>query len=202
MGRYVSSSFFLFFFFFLNCPGILFLLIYILGLYTCNDFDYNLNHSLTLCTYLCSNGIRFSITNLDSSTARCLPTIYTDREGISLYDAQYSRGGSKGPIPPEVIDDVVRSLLKFKTVCADFAVPETNIRILATEATRNAVNSEDFRRQIKDATGWEVDMLPKEAEGKIGAMGVASSFSEVEGLVMDLGGEFTCYRSSLMQFVL
>ncbi|KAJ9628371.1 retrograde regulation protein 2 [Knufia peltigerae] len=138
-----------------------------------------------------SNGIRFSITNLDSSTARCLPTIYTDREGISLYDAQYSRGGSKGPIPPEVIDDVVRSLLKFKTVCADFAVPETNIRILATEATRNAVNSEDFRRQIKDATGWEVDMLPKEAEGKIGAMGVASSFSEVEGLVMDLGGGST-----------
>lgn len=84
---------------------------------------------------------------------------------------------------------MVRSLLKFKTVCADFAVPEMSIRVLATEATRSAVNSEDFRRQIKDATGWEVDILPKEAEGRIGAMGVASSFSEVEGLVMDLGGK-------------
>lgn len=61
--------------------------------------------------------------------------------------------------------------------------------MLATEATRNAVNSEDFRRQIKDATrGWEVDLLPKEAEGRIGALGVASSFESVEGLVMDLGG--------------
>lgn len=31
-------------------------------------------------------------------------------------------------------------------------------------------------------------MLSKEMEGKIGAMGVASSFNRVEGLVMDLGG--------------
>jgi len=80
-------------------------------------------------------------------------------------------------------------LLRFKTVCVDFGVPETNIRVLATEATRTAVNSIDYRRQIKDATGWEVDMLPKEAEGRIGAMGVASSFATVDGLVMDLGGK-------------
>ena len=44
------------------------------------------------------------------------------------------------------------------------------------------------RKQIKDATGWEVDMLAKEMEGRVGAMGVASSFNQVEGLVMDLGG--------------
>lgn len=78
--------------------------------------------------------------------------------------------------------------MKFRTACADFGVPETNVRVLATEATRNAVNSEDYRRQIKERTGWEVDMLPKEVEGRVGAMGVASSFAEVEGLVMDLGG--------------
>lgn len=46
----------------------------------------------------------------------------------------------------------------------------------------------DFRQQIKQATGWGVDMLPKEMEGRVGALGVASSFSDVEGLVMDLGG--------------
>ena len=80
------------------------------------------------------------------------------------------------------------SLLKFKTACSDFGVPETNVRILATEATRIADNSEDYRRQIKAATGWDVDLLPKEIEGRIGALGVASSFESVEGLVMDLGG--------------
>jgi retrograde regulation protein 2 len=71
-------------------------------------------------------------------------------------------------------------------------VPETNIRVLATEATRTATNSEDYRQQIKRATGWDVDMLPKEIEGRIGALGIASSFAEVDGLVMDLGGIYSC----------
>ncbi|RMZ87042.1 hypothetical protein DV736_g5732, partial [Chaetothyriales sp. CBS 134916] len=137
-----------------------------------------------------SNGIRFSITNLSPDTARSLPTLYQDREGISLYDAQYSTG-QKGPIPQDVTDTVLAALKRFKIVCADFGVPETNVRILATEATRNALNSDDYRKQIKDATGWEVNMLPKEAEGRIGALGVASSFDKVQGLVMDLGGGST-----------
>ena len=69
-------------------------------------------------------------------------------------------------------------------------MPADKIKILATEATRTAVNSVDFRKQIKETTGWEVDMLPKEVEGRIGALGVASSFSNVEGIVMDLGGAY------------
>lgn len=34
-------------------------------------------------------------------------------------------------------------------------------------------------------------MLPKEDEGKVGALGIASSFSHMQGLVMDLGGGST-----------
>ena len=136
-----------------------------------------------------SNGIRFSISDM-TPPARALPTVFQDRSGTSLYDAQYSTG-EKGPIPQQTIDDVLASLARFKTVCTDFGVPETNIDFIATEATRTAENSVDFRRQIKHATGWEVDMLAKGAEGRIGALGVASSFDDVEGLVMDLGGGST-----------
>lgn len=142
-------------------------------------------------SWIASNGIRFSITDLSPATARSLPTVFQDREGISLYDAQYSTG-VKGPIPQDTIDDVVTSLLKFKVACTDFGVPATNIRVLATEATRTAENSEDYRRQIKEATGWDVDLLPKEIEGRVGALGVASSFASVDGLVMDLGGMLSC----------
>lgn len=134
-----------------------------------------------------SNGVRFSITNLSPPTARALPVVFQDRLGVSLYDAQFSTG-TKGPIPQNVIDEVLVGLKRFKVVCADFEVPESNIKILATEATRNAENSEDYRKQILDATGWEVSLLPKEIEGKIGALGIASSFENVDGLVMDLGG--------------
>lgn len=104
-----------------------------------------------------------------------------------MYDAQYS-SGERGPIPPSIIDEVVAALRRFKITCADFGVSESNIKILATEATRTAPNSEAFRGQIKEKVGWEVSMLAKEDEGRIGAFGVASSFSQVEGLVMDLGG--------------
>jgi retrograde regulation protein 2 len=135
---------------------------------------------------LISNGIRFSISDL-TPPARALPTVFQDRAAISLYDAQY-QSGDKGPIPQDVIDNILAALARFKVACADFGVANDKIRILATEATRTAVNSVDFRQQIKDATGWDVDMLPKEVEGRIGALGVASSFSDVEGLVMDLGG--------------
>ena len=137
---------------------------------------------------LISNGIRFSISDL-TPPARALPTVFQDRTAISLYDAQY-QSGDKGPIPQDVINQILAALARFKITCADFGVANDKIRILATEATRTAVNSFDFRQQIKDATGWDVDMLPKEIEGRIGALGVASSFSDVEGLVMDLGG--TC----------
>jgi retrograde regulation protein 2 len=138
------------------------------------------------CT-LPSNGIRFSISDLSPLTARSLPTVFQSRTGISLYDAQYSTR-IRGPIPQPVIDSVLEALQRFKITCADFGVPESNIKVLATEATRTAANSEEYRRQIKVATGWEVEMLAKEMEGRIGAMGVASSFQGVEGLVMDLGG--------------
>ncbi|KAL8675038.1 MAG: hypothetical protein Q9168_000521 [Polycauliona sp. 1 TL-2023] len=134
-----------------------------------------------------SNGIRFSISNLSPQTARLMPTIYQDRCGISLYDAQY-QSGNKVPISQDIIDQVITALLRFKRICEDYQVPKNNVRIVATEATRNAVNSADFRQQIEEATAWKVEMLAKEEEGRIGAMGVASSFGSMKGLVMDLGG--------------
>jgi retrograde regulation protein 2 len=70
-------------------------------------------------------------------------------------------------------------------------VPDDSIRIIATEATRTAINSAEFRKEIKKATGLTVEMLPKEDEGKVGALGIASSFSHMQGLVMDLGGGST-----------
>lgn len=137
-----------------------------------------------------SNGIRFSITDLAPTTQRILPTVYLDRVAISLYDSQY-QAGRVVPIPATTIKQVIKSLLRFKSTCEDFCVPEDQIRVVATEATRKAVNSADFQKQIKDSTGWSVELLPKEVEGRVGALGVASSYENVKGLMMDLGGGST-----------
>ena len=140
-----------------------------------------------------SNGIRFSITTLAPPTARITPTLYQSRAGISLYDAQYpaSSNGVRQPIDSQTIAAVVSAYRSFKRTCADFGVPESNVTVLATEATRTAINSKEFMQSIRKAVGWDVTLLAKSEEGRVGAMGVASSLPEVRGLVMDLGGGST-----------
>lgn len=78
----------------------------------------------------CSNGIRFSIFDVSPATARILPTIYQDRCTISLYDAQLSCG-HKIPIPESVIDDVLTALLRFKDICQNLGVADSNIRLVS-----------------------------------------------------------------------
>ena len=116
-----------------------------------------------------------------------MPTVYQERCGISLYDVQYSNG-VRVPIPGGVIEEVVSALLHFRTICDDFLLSYDKVRVVATEATRTAINSFDFVRTIGRETGWEVELLPKEEEGRLGALGVASSFSNINGIAMDLGG--------------
>jgi len=86
-------------------------------------------------------------------------------------------------------------LKRFKQTSLDFGVPQKpeHVRILATEATRNAVNSADFINDVEKALGepWKVNILAKEDEGRIGALGVVSSVggsNGLQGIMMDLGG--------------
>lgn len=116
-----------------------------------------------------------------------MPTIYQDRSGISLYDAQIS-SGTKAPIPAAVIKDVLTALQRFKRICQDFGVDDSNVRVVATEATRNAINRDELLNKIGQRTGWKVQLLAKEEEGRLGAMGIASSMDYVEGICMDMGG--------------
>ncbi|KAL7930433.1 Ppx/GppA phosphatase family domain-containing protein [Trichoderma chlorosporum] len=139
-----------------------------------------------------SNGIRFSITDLSAELARILPTVLTYRSGISLYDSQFDpETGEQIPIPDDVIADVVTVFSRFLIVCDDMGVHKKNIHVVATEATRKAINSAKFLQVVKDKTGLSIEMLPKEIEGQIGALGIASGFTRLSGLVMDLGGGST-----------
>ncbi|KAJ5579475.1 uncharacterized protein N7459_005460 [Penicillium hispanicum] len=136
-----------------------------------------------------SNGIRCSISDLSAPTTRVLPTVHFHRINVSLYEAQIdAETGDRIPIPQSVIDRVVSVIVRFQIVCVEMGVPSTQIRLIATEATRTAINATAFTDAIRQTTGFPVEMLRKEEEGAIGAWGIASSFSDVEGLALDLGG--------------
>lgn len=118
-----------------------------------------------------------------------IPTVHFHRVNVSLYEAQIDPdSGCRIPIPQAVIERVVSAIVRFQVICVEVGVPSKNIRIIATEATRTALNAEAFIDAIHATTGIAVEALRKEEEGVIGAWGIASSFSDVEGLALDLGG--------------
>lgn len=139
-----------------------------------------------------SNGIRFSISSKANHHARIMPCVFKDRVSISLFEVQYSPNLlEKGPIPLETIHSVCAAMKRFKLICDDFGVPEMSVKAIATEATREAINSQEFIDEIYKSTGWKVELLKKEDEGKIGAYGVISSFNSASGLYIDMGGAST-----------
>lgn len=78
---------------------------------------------------------------------------------------------------------------QFKKICADFGVLESNVSLIATEATRSAINSEEFLEEIETHLGWKARVLAQPEEARLGAMGVASSVDDpANGIVMDMGG--------------
>ncbi len=166
--------------------------------------------SLAAVVDIGSNGVRFSISSLASHHVRIIPCVYQDRLSISLFDAQYSVSVKeqkknqthkeddksdftieKQPIDPSVIDEIIYGMKRFALVCKDFGVAASSVQVVATEATREASNSAQFRERILQETGWEVKLLTKVEEGTIGAYGVASSFYNISGLFLDLGGGST-----------
>ncbi|KAF9155975.1 hypothetical protein DFQ26_009516 [Actinomortierella ambigua] len=90
------------------------------------------------------------------------------------------------PISEKVIQQVIKTFQRWNALCRQVNVQR--VRLIATEATRTASNSQEFRDRIKEATGWDVEMLPKEDEARVGALGVMASYYTVQGLFMDLGG--------------
>ena len=139
-----------------------------------------------------SNGIRCSITDLTASSTtdpRLLPILYSTRIAISLQEAQYPSGSSnRQPLSPEIISEISDALSCFQHTCQDFGVRANNITVVATEATRTALNAEELLSAIKERLGWDVQLLSKCEEATAGAIGIATSLPLVDGLVMDLGG--------------
>jgi len=66
-----------------------------------------------------------------------MPSIFMERAAISLYDAQNPKESKdRIAIPEETIVEVVECMIRFKNVCKEYGVPDGNIQIVATEATR------------------------------------------------------------------
>lgn len=137
-----------------------------------------------------TNGIRFSISSKSLHHARIMPCVFKDRLAISLYDIQfpYKNSLDQIPIPNDIISEIVNAMKRFKLICEDFGVSEESVRVIATEATRIAINKDQFITAIWKGTGWNVEVLTPEEETRITTYSLVASFNNVNGLYLDLTG--------------
>ncbi|KAK3996851.1 putative retrograde regulation protein [Cladorrhinum sp. PSN332] len=155
-----------------------------------------------------SNGIRFSVSDLSPPRTRLLKCLYRERSPISLFDALHKSSSSSSSsdsmvFPEETISDVSQALARFWSIAVnDYGVPPGQVVIFATEAMRRAENATAMLEAIRTQTGdvsapwwrsWSkqalaVHVLSPQVETLFGAVGARSSFVDVKGLFLDLGG--------------
>ena len=160
------------------------------------DTESDLTESENISRNLCglvdmgSNGIRFSISSISPHHARITPCVFKDRIGISLYEIQFPNEDSLDqiPIPDNIIEEICSAIKRFKLICEDFGVPDKNVIVIATEATRIAINRDELIQQINKETNWEVKVLSQEEEGTMTTLGLIACAAENEtnGIYFDL----------------
>mgnify|MGYP003364994295 CR=1 FL=1 len=150
----------------------------------------NISRNLCGIVDMGSNGIRFSISSISPHHARITPCVFKDRIGISLYEIQYPNRDSleQIPIPREIIAEICSAIKRFKLICEDFGVPDKSVTVVATEATRIALNRDELISEIKSTVDWEVRVLSEEEEGSLTTLGLFASAAEHEtdGIYFDL----------------
>jgi len=99
-------------------------------------------------------------------------------------------------ISREAADRTVAAMKDFAATLAEFKV--TALRAVATSAVRDAVNREAFCREVRTASGIDLEVISGETEGRLTLLGVGSGLDVVPDtmLVFDVGGGSTEYTIS------
>ncbi|MEM9279750.1 MAG: Ppx/GppA family phosphatase, partial [Pseudomonadota bacterium] len=97
------------------------------------------------------------------------------------------RGVAKnGLLDEEASERALTAIRRFVRLGQQLQVGETHV--LATAATREAGNGEEFVAKVETITGQKIRLLSGRMEAELAALGVKSGFYKPEGIAGDLGG--------------
>ena len=104
------------------------------------------------------------------------------RLGSSSNDMKY--------LSPEAMDRGVEALNRFKMICDSY---KAKITAVATSATREALNKDDFISRVKSETGIDVNIVSGFEEARLIYLGVLQSLNIFDKriLLVDIGGGST-----------
>ncbi|MBB5221942.1 exopolyphosphatase/guanosine-5'-triphosphate,3'-diphosphate pyrophosphatase [Amaricoccus macauensis] len=94
--------------------------------------------------------------------------------------------GDDGRFTDDAIERALRAVRRFDAIRRAMGVDR--VHVLATEATRRALNGGELVAAIREATGLETQILSGDEEATYAALGVISGFYQPKGLAGDMGG--------------
>lgn len=130
-----------------------------------------------------SNTLRLSVVEIRADGA--YRVCYEAKAGLRL-GARLSVAGALGP---EAVEDTVHVITGFVQCAADWPVAEWVG--VATAAVRQALNRDDFLRQVSMRTGIPLRVLTGEEEAALGFIGALNTLAERNGYLVDIGGAST-----------
>jgi exopolyphosphatase / guanosine-5'-triphosphate,3'-diphosphate pyrophosphatase len=94
--------------------------------------------------------------------------------------------GDHGALSEASIERAIGALRRFAALCHDMGLVQ--VRTVATAAVRAASNGADFVREVKRATGLQIEIISGDEEARLSALGVISAIPDADGVMGDLGG--------------
>ena len=96
-----------------------------------------------------------------------------------------------GSLAPQAIARTRDALVDYAATCGELGVERT--RMVATSATRDAANRDDFHTMVLDVLGSEPEVISGDEEAALSFAGATRALEPAEGpfLVMDIGGGST-----------
>jgi exopolyphosphatase/guanosine-5'-triphosphate,3'-diphosphate pyrophosphatase len=96
-----------------------------------------------------------------------------------------------GRLAPEALERTRLALVHYAATCRELGVERT--RMVATSATRDASNREDFRAMVLEVLGAEPEVITGDEEAALSFDGATRGLDPADGpfLVMDIGGGST-----------
>ncbi|WP_255720276.1 Ppx/GppA phosphatase family protein [Oryzibacter oryziterrae] len=132
-----------------------------------------------------------SIIDIGSNSVRLVIYERQTRAPTMLFNEKILAGLGKGlaatgRMEAESVEQALAAIRRFKMLADQSQSVATYI--LATAASRDASNGQEFLKAVEDICGVKVNLLSGADEARLSAMGVRSGVNEANGIVGDLGG--------------
>lgn len=127
-----------------------------------------------------SNSVRLKIDqiNLDGS--------HKTEQYEKRYVRLSSNMGADKVLQPEPIKRTLNALKEFRQICDQYK--HLKILAVATAATRQAQNQEEFLQRVQAETGFVIHVISGEQEAYLDYIGVSRTLAIKDGIILDTGG--------------